>query len=503
MNSTGQTTKEKLLIELEQQVEVAKLKEAKQLAKAKVITSSKQPKNYNFILDSEQHHCTVEFLQFIDDLHLLKQLAIDIAKATHLPEHTTFLTGLGIFSSIACRKYKVDYQHNGSLPIGLYVVAEQPSGTGKSRSNSYFQEPFTNAQHQHRKDIKVSLSTLTAKENKTAEEQLEFEKRSKKQIPFFITNSTPEALEETLNHTNGFFGAISSEQGLFNSMLGLSYGDGKVSNNDLLLNGFDGGNVSSMRITRGGYSGRVVGSAVMFAQPGSIETILKQSNGTGLSERFLLLAEQHKLGTRDHTKETPINVDLLNRYNSICELLAKEVLVNNKEYSDLISLIICDGGHILIAEYRNTIELHLVDGGKYSHISLRGSAGKINIQIMKIAANLHILDGNESETIAVQHVKSAISIANTMLEANLKLCIDKEIIGRKAEYVAILNYFKKHSGAIIFRDINNSMCKTLPFKNLTGNKSSAVRATLADMVKEGLLLNSTDENKIAKYSLGQ
>jgi hypothetical protein len=120
MNSRDkQPTEEKLPLELEQQAE-----------------------NYNPVLDSEQHHCSVEFLQFVDDSHLLKQLAIDVAKATHLPVHTTFLTGLGVFSSIACRKYKVNYQHSGSVPIGLYVVAEQPSGTGKSRSNSIFQDPL-------------------------------------------------------------------------------------------------------------------------------------------------------------------------------------------------------------------------------------------------------------------------------------------------------------------------------------------------------------------------
>ncbi|MGZ5051389.1 MAG: DUF3987 domain-containing protein [Methylobacter sp.] len=509
MNNTNQTIKEVLYIKHEQQIEAAKQKEAQQLKVDKNSPLSKKPKNHNDILDNEQHHCTVDFLQFINDSHLLKQLAIDIAKATHLPEHTTFLTGLGVFSSIACRKYKVDYLHNGSLPIGLYIVAEQPSGTGKSRSNSYFQEPFNKAQNEYFKERKVRLAELKEKEKKkgkgnfSREEKTELEQLSKDQISFFITNSTPEALEETLNFSNGFFSAISSEQGLFNSMLGLSYGEGKASNNDLLLNGFDAGNVASIRVTREGYSGKVIGSVVMFAQPGSIEKILGQSNGTGLSERFLLLAEQHKLGTRDHTVESFINHDLLNKYNSICESMAKDILENCREYNDLISLKICKEGHRLIAEYRNTIENNLADGGKYSHISLRGAAGKINMQIMKIAANLHILESQTNETIAIQYVQSAIDIANSMLEANLKLCIDKGIIGRKAEYVAILRYFEKHSKPISDREIINSMRGTLPFKNLTGNKSGAVREALGEMVAQRLLLTTIDENKVTKYSLGQ
>lgn len=505
MNSRDkQPTEEKLYLEPEQQVEEVHIEAEPQLeiTKDKGTLPSKPSHNYNAVLDSEQHHCSVEFLQFIDDSHLLKQLALGVAKATHLPEHTTFLTGLGVFSSIACRKYKVDYQHSGSLPIGLYVVAEQPSGTGKSRSNSIFQDPFNKAQDEYFREIRAKLAILRKKKERNEEEQVEFEQLSKKQHPFFVTNSTPEALEETLKHTHGFFSAIASEQGLANSMLGLNYGEGKVSNNDLLLNGFDGGYVASMRVSRDGYSGNVVGSAVLFAQPGSIETILKQSNGTGLSERFLLLAEQHKLGTRDHTIETSINTDLLARYKSICEALGKEVLANKKEYSSLISLKICNEGHTLIAKYRNTIELHLADGGKYSHISLRGAAGKINIQIMKIAANLYILDGQESETIAIKHVESAINIANSMLEANLKLCIDKGIIGQKAEYVAILRYFTKHPRLLSFREISNSLRGTLPFKSLTGNKAEAIRATLAEMVEAGLLITS-DEGGAVKYSLGQ
>jgi hypothetical protein len=115
----------------------------------------------------------------------------------------------------------MDYQHNGSLPIGLYIVVEQPSGTGKSRSNSLFQDPFKKAQLEYSKEIKTKLDTLEKKKDKdrTEEEQCELNQLSKKPIPFFVTNSTPEALEETLNHTNGFFSAISSEQGLVNSVL--------------------------------------------------------------------------------------------------------------------------------------------------------------------------------------------------------------------------------------------------------------------------------------------
>ncbi len=60
--------KEKLQLEHEQLVEKARQKEeALKLKVAKDTSQNKQSKNYNAVLDSEQHHCTVDFLQFVDE----------------------------------------------------------------------------------------------------------------------------------------------------------------------------------------------------------------------------------------------------------------------------------------------------------------------------------------------------------------------------------------------------------------------------------------------------
>lgn len=75
------------------------------------LTDQGNESTYNNTLDTEQRYSSVEFLQFVDDKHILKQLALDIARATYLPPHTVFLMGLGVFSSVACRRYCVEYQH--------------------------------------------------------------------------------------------------------------------------------------------------------------------------------------------------------------------------------------------------------------------------------------------------------------------------------------------------------------------------------------------------------
>jgi Protein of unknown function (DUF3987) len=245
--------------------------------------------------------------------------------------------------------------------------------------------------------------------------------------------------------------------------------------------------MGSMRISREGYTGLAVGSVVMFAQSGGIETLLQASNGTGLAERFLLIAEQHNLGSRDFNQTASISHDITDQYAAACEVWAEWVLKDGRKYDELETLELCYDGWQAISQYRADIEPNLADGGRYSHVAIRGSAAKVDMQIMKIAANLHLLDSPTSSTIALKHVKAAIAIANAMLETALSLCKDKEIIGSKAEYNAILSLFENGTKPRTEREIINAKSQTRPFKEFTGNKSDLIRSTLVDMVKNGVL----------------
>lgn len=455
------------------------------LAKLTALNSAQTTSTHNDVLDTSTHYCTVDFLNEVDNKHVLKQLSLSIAHATFLPVHTVFLVGLGVFSSMACRRWSVSYRHGGSLPIGLYVVAEQPSGTAKSRTVNAFQKPFYEAEHRVKTKVREQLHKLLEDKEENA---LEIERLNKvlKSV-LFATNSTAEALEQSLFNSNGYFSAVSSEQGLFNTILGGCYSD-KSSNNDLLLSGFSGDYMGSMRVSREGYSGLAVGSVVMFAQSGGIETLLQASNGTGLAERFLLIAEQHNLGSRDFKQLASISHDIIEQYAGICNAFIDATIENGSKYAELPPLTICYEGWQAILNYRAHIEPHLQDGGHYSHIAIRGSAAKIDMQIMKLAANLHLLDSfNASMVIDLKHVNAAIVIANAMIETALNLCKDKEIIGSKAEYSAILSLFENGTKPRTEREIIQSKSQTRPFKEFTGNKSDLIRSTLADMVKNGVL----------------
>ncbi len=470
-----------------------------------VTAATTKAKNHNDVLDTPESLKTIDLLDFVDDSHLLKRLTIEVANAFHLPQSTVFLMGMAVFSSVSCRKFKVNYPDNKhSLPLGLYAIAEQPSGVGKSRCLNVFQSPFSVIHSAISQERKKELNRLL-KEKELSGSLAEFQQdelfdlQNNKIPQLYTTNATPEGLERTLSDNKGMFAAISSEQGLFNSLFGKTYSNG-ANNNDVVLNGFDGGFINVNRAGRDGYSGNVTGAVVCFAQQGSVETILDASQGTGLSERFLILVEPHKLGQRDHTKNNTVSERLLIEYEMACNF-ALESFTKPADYNDLSNLFISKEGFELIDQYKNAIEPHLADGGKYSYPALRGVASKINMQIMKIAANLHLLDsGFYMPTIADQHIKSAINIADRLLQIQLKLLREKGIIGIKAEYQAILTIFDKEKEPTE-RQIINGKRLVKPFVD-ERDPTKAIRKALDEMVKTGLL-ESLQKGKATCYMLAQ
>ncbi|WP_262963747.1 DUF3987 domain-containing protein [Methylobacter psychrophilus] len=462
---------------------------------------------FNDTLDSDKKYCYVDLLREVDDNHLLKRFSIQTAAETCLPVNTVFLTGLGVYSAMASRKWVVRYQDHTRLPISLYVAAEQPSGAGKTWDLRKYQAPFTEILRTIADKVFFRLKVLTNKEKLLPQEKDEYDdlKTTAKrlQIGLFVSNATPEGLEKTLVSTNGFFSAVSSEQGLFDSLLGRSYKpETSSNNNDVVLNGFDGGYVNCQRVTREGYCGHVIGAVVCFAQTGSIEKVLSASNGTGLAERFLMLAEPHSLGVRDHTKSVARNVALLQEYAVACNFI-KEIFEAPKTFKGLDVLRISMTGFSKINDHKNLIEPHLADGGKYAHLSLRGAAGKFDIQVMKVAAILHLLDGGTTiPEIADKHVRAAIDIVSQLLEANLNLCKDKGIIGVRAEFTSILSLFENDRKPRTERNIIMSKSQKIPFRDFQGNKSNLIRATLDDMVKQKVLARIV-RDKLTLYEPAQ
>lgn len=501
------------------------------------VREPKKPVNtFNETLDIESTGSQVDLLKHLDSEQLTRTLSEHIADRTQLPVNSIFLMVLSVYGAVASRRYCVKYPDGRRLPIGLYTIVEQPSGSSKSWCLDILQSPF------HRiRAIKIDLITtqiaiLEKKKNKTEEEQEELENLKEKEESMkgklFITNATAEGMESTLSKTHGFFAAVSSEQGLLNSMLGHTYrNETKSNNNDVLLSGFDGGYVDCVRVNRKGYSGRVAGGVACFAQNGSVEKVLEASNGTGLAERFLMLAEPSFLGKRDFIERTDRDRHITDSYSRTCNFY-REVIENPNNFNDLTVLKISDESDLKIRKLKNEIEPHLANGERYSHVALRGAASKIDMQVMKIAAIIHLIDINsafdldafelelepkqeiesteeseieeESNEIVISDscVDSAINIARDLLEANLRLCESKGIVGLRAEFNAILSLFDKDSRPRTERQIIQSVIGKKPFCEYTGNKSNLVRETLEKMDKQNLLKTKVLKDK-THYGIGQ
>ena len=435
-------------------------------------------------VDNDTAFHELKLISYIEKRHIMRQLAESASVAMDLPVSTVFMVGLGVFSSMACRKWRVARRHGGHIPIGLYVVAEQPSGVGKTWCLGAFENPFssTKADIDKTRDKDSSLPIL------------------------FATNATSEGLESSLISTNGFFSAVSSEKGLFNSLFGGSYGSKeRANNNDVVLNAFDGGYVSSMRVMRKGYNGFCVGGIVSFAQEGSIDALLESSKGTGLSERFLLICEPDRLGKRNREEIKSVNRDLLEQYGAMCSVFASEIIESPVYFDELNELTISHDGWKMIYKYLGQIEPHLEKGGMFRVEGLAGAVGKADIQIIKIAANLHLLSfGMYQPEIEDKYIDSAIRIFHELLESRLALLDTKGIHGDKAEYTAILVMFKDRDLRLSERQIIESRKCVKPFKGMQ-NTSDAIRETLLKMVKDGILIAENDAKVARKkiYYLGQ
>lgn len=445
----------------------------------------------------------LNLINHIKDDCLLKRLAINSSEFMQLPVNTVLMMGLAIFSSVASRRFKIKYRDFDAVPIGLYAIAEQPSGTGKSRCLSFFQKPFFEQYHEASVTRSHKIAKLIQAEANNTATELEIEElndlKNNPMPNLFTTNATAEGLERILPLNKGCFSAVSSEQGLFNSLFGKTYSNG-VSNNDLILNGFDGGKITVSRVTREGFSGSVVGSVVCFAQQGSIDMVVEDSNGTGLSERFIMLNEPHKLGTRDHEKTFFIDYELIEEYKKVCAEY-REVFENNCRFEELSELTISSHGHDLIAKYRNELEPHLADGKKLSNSTLRGAVSKIDIQIMKIAANLHLINGNWYQPqLDDDLITTAIKIANDLLFIQVEILNAKGVIGVKAEYECILTWLSSNPYKTE-REIILSRKSVKPFKSYSGSVSDLIRETINEMVADGLIISSIKDNTKIVYSV--
>jgi hypothetical protein len=457
-------------------------------------------------------------LQSLIPRYLIERMAHYFAEETNMPESTLILVGLGIFSGFTCRKWNCAYPNGETAPICLYVAAEQDTSNGKSRVVDAFQKPFIDIIEKEIEKIEAIILIKQKELNELLETEIDLEKEDKQRFKIKTkalkeeleklkekiikanhiipkTNTTPQALEESLNHTNGFFIAAADEQSLIDTLIS---GKGKQSN-EILLKGRNAERIQSLRISRDGYSGKVTGSFICFAQTGSIDKIIKASGESGLRERFLMISEP-EIMNKDHLKEIPYPSELFTEYAKkfdcfkilIEKLLIKELSNNNK----LITLKIFDKGWRAINEFNNELEGLILPNENFSYKMLKGMAKKSNSQIMSIASNLHLLESVELPLLEGDHyiedrfVYAAIEIMRALLYSTRDYLERNSIIGNKDELRSIIDYFIGTDGK--YKKIKVNIHSLEGRKNLGSGKRKMIQDTLNFLFDTHNLIQYTD-----------
>jgi hypothetical protein len=239
----------------------------------------------------------------------------------------------------------------------------------------------------------------------------------------------------------------------------------------------------------------VVGAVCCFAQGGTIDNLLTASGGTGLFERFLFNAEPHLLGKRNMLKDSAVCPATQDAYNNKITEWTQGILSNNQpDYDQLPTLKLSKQGYDLLALCRHEIEPFMADGARYSHDILRGAAGKIDAQVLSIAANLFLIDHDpkqEAKEVPLEYVAAAIEIAKHQIESLLEACKNKGIIDLSAEFSAVINYLERKPHGATMNEIKNSLKTTNPFKTMLKGRAQAIDLTIKKMIEAGALTSET------------
>ena len=412
--------------------------------------------------------------QWLSD-SIIGMAAKDASEEYFFPLQTATFTSLVVASHAVGCAYSVKSPSKPALPIPLYGIAEQPSNAGKTGITEEFYYGYARRSTQLNQEIKKEREEVKKSINEKMKSGMDINENESKylesllDIPIGVSDPTPEGLESSLVHSGGFFIAYSTEQGLSKTLLGGMYSEGNKKD-DLILKGYNGEYHSVVRANkeRVTFSGRPYGGVFELSQEGTIARIMESAGTTGISERFLMMLEGDLIGYRQYLDEgvdlagiitgsvkissselkrvKPKNRSALKQYQKQMSKFP-DIRKNNKiaRVEDLIELEFEDDAWVTVLAAKQIME-NSIRKDKIRNSFLASMRGKIDLQIMKVAATIHCMDwdiethGQIGRKINADTVRTAFCIVDGLFDGIKKIADSNNLYGDNSEDSFVLDY---------------------------------------------------------------
>lgn len=426
---------------------------------------------------------------------VIGRLAKVIADCIEFPEASTFLSLLGSASASVAANYAVQYRTGSAITTGLYVIVEQPPATQKSYILGMGMNPYSMAMGEHNKRVKAKVIEMNERISK------DDPKETPKYGFVVATDATSAAMDKHLSEcSEGRFVIASAEQSALISLF--PEGNSFASTNELILKGYAGEYVAGMRGGRAAFSGMANGSVVLIAQSNTSRRVLSASNGSGMAERFIFMAEPSNLGGRHFEGGFPTTEErrpfetavrgCVTRYSE--KVLADGVVMDP---DNLEQLRASAHGYQMIKQARKDMEPRLGELKDSGDMVLLSWLGKFETHALKVASVLHVFEclGNGVDVpniIPDAILDAAMQFVEVMSDHMEQLLHDAGESGNEAEEEAVILTMdgRKMSTRTLVQRLRNKK----PYKAMgkTGYKAAEIR--VAKMITAGILVIGTDGN---------
>lgn len=423
----------------------------------------------------------------------LGKLAARVSHCLEFPEASALLALLAGASAAVATSYAVQYASGTAVPAGIYAVLEQPPAMQKSRLLSHAQVPYLRAMGAHNSRV------------------WKFNEGQKRDAPkahrgfTVVTDATSAGLDMRLaTCAEGRFFIASAEQAAFQSLF--PENADFATHNGLLLQGWAGEYVETIRKGRQGFSGIASGAVLVIAQPGSAQRVFSASNGTGLAERFFYLSEPTPLGNRTLHGERVTQSELA-AFDTACRACVNDysdrslspggVIGPAQEPERLRQLRATAEGYALLLQARRDIEPTLGELARTGELLQVGWLGKIETHTLKVAAVLHVVEclGNGCTVpaeIPAQTIRTALEFVRVLGSHLADLLHDSGETGEVAEIDAVIELAISKPRPV--RVLAQALRKRHPFRAMGKQAYGQATARIRAMLGEGrLVLNAKGE----------